>query len=559
MNLLRAELYKLARQGQPRWLVVILVLLVALRGLVWPPDPQIPWDGLWSFHLVAAALIIITAVSMGQEFAGGTFRSLVGRGLPRWQFLLGKFAALVLVAGMLLAGAEGLGTALGVRPDLPWAELFRAWLGLWPYVALTLFLAVLARNGGPALVLGVLVLGLEQFHGLLMAPLAAIPEAIPDAWRIFTHEGLSGSLYQWSLGYNSANWTYLANWQDAPAAINILLYVLPKPVAYSGLLLAVYTFAGLGGSVALVYRRDVTDVVEGRARLWGLVPRRARYRGEPRFSGRQSRLPSARTGWPLLVRLTRAHLFKLGRTALVRIGTLVSLFFTLTLWSLGRATEASGFEDLLFKVAPGGSAPLAFVVGLLIVGPLATVVGALAISSELALGTRRAELARGISRSQAIVGQSLGLITMLGGILALTTALIVLIGAQVSSTWYLAPAATTAIAGLLATSPYVAAIQVGGALTGGSWGALLFGLGFLVADWLALLAPTITLGDPGLIARASSYSPIACTLALASGDQLPGISFGWQPLEPAWAALLLLGYGLGGHILAMTFSHWRDA
>jgi ABC-type transport system involved in multi-copper enzyme maturation permease subunit len=556
---LRAELYKLARQGLPKWLLGALVALAMVRGLIWPPDPDLPWAGLWSFHLVAAALIILTAVSVGQEFAAGTFRSLTSRGLPRWQFLLSKFAALVLVAGLLLVVTEGLATLLGVRPDLRSGELIRAWLALWPYAALILLLTVLARNGGLALVVGILILGLELFHGMLMAPLAAIPQAIPEAFRIFTHEGLSGSLYQWSLTYNSANWTYLAQWQRAPGIINLLLYVLPNPVAYSGLLLAAYTLAGLGGSMVLVYRRDMTEVVEGKARMWGQATRRARPDGKVQVRANRSSLPAFHTGWPLLVRLARAQLFKLRRSALVRIGALVSLFFPLALWGIGRALEASGFENLLFGLTPVQPAPLAFVVGLLVVGPLAAVVSALAVSNDLALGTRRAELVRGVRRPQAVIGQSLGLIFTLGGILSLTMLCIMLVGAAVAGSWYLAPAAITTIVGLLATVPYIAAVQVGGALTGGSWGALLFGLGFLVADWLALLAPTMALGRPGTVAELSSYSVSACTLALASGGQLPGIDFGWRFLEPAWAALLLLIYGFAGHILAIGIAQRRDA
>jgi ABC-type transport system involved in multi-copper enzyme maturation permease subunit len=539
--------------------VVFLVALAVVRGLIWPPDPDLPWAGLWSFHLVAAALIVLTAVSTGQEFAEGTFRSLTSRGLPRWQFILTRFAALALAAGMLLLAIEGLATLFGVRPDLRWGELFRAWLALWPYAALTLFLTVLARNGGLALVVGILVLSLELFHGLLMAPLAAIPEAIPPAWRIFTHAGLSGSLYQWGLTYNSANWTYLAEWQRAPGIINLLLDVLPNSVTYSALLLSAYTLAGLAGSIVLVHRRDVTEVVAARGRMWGVGARRTlRREGAPIRASRSS-LPAFHAGWPLLIRLARAQFFTMRRSALVRVGALVSLFFPLALWGIGRALEASGFEDLLFNRTPGQPAPLAFAVGLLVVGPLATVVSALAASSDLALDTRRAKLARGISRAQAITGQSLGLIATLSGILALAMLLIMLVGTVIAGNWYVAPAAVTTIVGLLATVPYVAIVQVGGALTGGSGGALLFGLGFLMVDWLALLAPTMVLGDPGVIAKLSSYSVSACTLALASGGQLPGVDFGWRFLEPVWAALLLLFYGSAGHVLAIASAQRRDA
>jgi hypothetical protein len=42
MGLLRADLYKLVRHALFRWIAVILLGLVVLRGLIWPPDPDLP-------------------------------------------------------------------------------------------------------------------------------------------------------------------------------------------------------------------------------------------------------------------------------------------------------------------------------------------------------------------------------------------------------------------------------------------------------------------------------------------------------------------------------------
>jgi ABC-type transport system involved in multi-copper enzyme maturation permease subunit len=176
MGLLRADLYKLARHALFRGLAMALLALVLLRGLVWPPDPSLPWAGLWSANLVAAAVIALTAVTVGMEFSEDTFRSLTSRGVPRWGLLLSKFVALVLAGGILLTGVEGLATLLGVRSELRWVELWRAWLSLWPYVGFIMLLTVLARNGGLALVVGVLWLALEQFAGLLMAPLVMLAD-----------------------------------------------------------------------------------------------------------------------------------------------------------------------------------------------------------------------------------------------------------------------------------------------------------------------------------------------------------------------------------------------
>ena len=559
MALLRSQLFKIRRQALP-WAIVLVVLgLALLRGLVWPPEPGLPWSGLWSFQLVAAALIILTAIAVGQELSGGTFRALVSRGVPRWRLLVSHFATLALVGGLLLAGTEGLATLLGVRSGLRGSELFRAWLSLWPYVALVMLLAVIARNGGLALVIGVLQLALEHFHGMLMGPLALMPGAIPDAWRVLTHQGLSGALYQWSLSYNSANWTYLGEWQRAPAMTNALIYAMPNPAIRSALILAAYTAGALGLSAYILYRRDVTEVVTGRARLWGLTARARRRRWAPRPAAAPSRLPPGTGRGSLVVRLARAHLFVVGRTSLVKVGVGVSLFFALVMWGVSRLTVASGFGDILFGTGAAGERPLAFVVSLLVVGPLATVLGVLAVSNGLALGIRRGELSRGAPRAQAIVGQSAALAIILGGVLALMLAVLLLVGVGAAGTWHLLPAGAALATGVLAAVAYLGPIQAGGALARSGIGAILFGLGFLVADWLCLMVPAVMGGGPGFLPDLARYSVAVCALSVAAGGAMRDPGFGWRFLEPGLAALLLVTYGLMGHVLAITIARRRDA
>ncbi len=552
MGLLRSDLYQLIRLPLLRWLALALLLLVLARGLIWPPAPDVPWSGLWSLNLVAAVLIILTAITAGQEFGAGTFRSLVSRGVARWRKLMSYFAALILVGGVLLVGTEGLATWLGVRPELHWGYLWRAWPALWTYVALALFLTVLSRNGGLALLVGVIQLSVEHFHGMLMAPLAAFPEAIPAGWRILTPQGLSGALYQWSLTYNSANWIYLAEWQRAPTPLNVLMLAMPHSAAYSALVLVGFTLLGLGLSLLVLYRRDLSADVEGTGWL------RTRRAG-PRPRRRRDRLPLG-TGWgPLWVRLVRAHQFQVGRTSLVRIGAIVALFFPLTLWGIARAMEASGFAYQLFAAGPEGEAPLGVVVGLMMVGPLVTVVGLLAVSNELSLGTRRVTLTRGVSRLQAIVAQSLALALVVGAALTVAMSVTWLAGGLVAGNWAVAPAARTLLVGVLAAGAYLAAVQLGGALTGSGAGAMLFGLGFLVADWLAILVPSATLGAPGFLSSLARYSVVFCAFSLAGGGQVPGVQVGWSLLPPLAAGGVLLVVALGGHALAALAARKRDA
>jgi ABC-type transport system involved in multi-copper enzyme maturation permease subunit len=558
MGLLRADLIKLARHPLLRWLVLVLLALVLLRGWVLPPDPKLPWTGLWSIDLIAIALIMLAAVTVGLEFTEDTFRSMVSRGVPRGGLLLSKFVTLILAGGVLLVVIEGLATLLGVRSVLRWSELWRAWLGMWPYIAMIILLTVLARNGGLALVVGVLWLPLEKFTIMIMGSIADIPQMTSTSWRFFSHEGVMGKIYQWSLSYHSMNWTHLAEWQRAPTPMNTLLKAMPSSPAYSALVLAGYTLLGLGLSLLIVHRRDVTEVMEGKKGLFGFTKRRARSersRARPQWD----RLPALTGKGPIVVRLVRAHAFKTVRTSLIKIGLVVSLLLPLTLWGVARLLQDTGFEDLLFKPGPEGGAPLAITISLLLAGPLATVLGILAVSNELSLGTRRAELTRGVTRTQTIIAQSLALILTVGAMFAFLMAVVLVIGAALAGNWAFSSAALTVLVTALATGSYIGAAQIGGALFRSPLGAMLAGLLFLVADWFAILAPTLMVDDPGPLLDLGRYAVFANTFALANRGEIVGVGIQWPHLSPAAAFLLLLGYAVGSHALAALVANWRDA
>jgi ABC-type transport system involved in multi-copper enzyme maturation permease subunit len=547
MGQLRAEFYKLGRHVLLRWIVLVLLGLVLLRGVVFPPDPDLPWAGLWSFDLIVVALIMLTAVFTGMEFGENTFRSLVSRGVPRWGFLLSKFATLILAGGALLFAAEGLATLLGVRPSLNWGELGRAWLALWPYAGMVLLLTVLARNGGLALVLGVLWVPLEQAMALLMMPAAMLPDS--SALRFLSPDGALGALYRWTLGFNGANWIYQGDPQRAPMPNNVTLLAMPRPPLHSALMLAGYVVLGLGLSLLVLYRRDVTVVVRGRKG-------RSRVR---RGRARREKAPALTGFGPIVIRLVRAHLFKMGRTALPKIGLAVSMLFPLTLWGVAKALKATGFQDVLFGTGPEGGSPMAMSISLLVVGPLATVIGALAVSNELSLGTRRAELTRAVTRLQTIAGQSLALVLTIGVLYAIVMAVTVLLGVETSGVWHMGSAAMSVLIAALATGAYVGAVQIGGALTRSPLGAMAFGLAFLLADWFGILTPTLMIDNPGLLLDLGRLTVFANTFALASGGQIVGVGFEWRAFGEPVALLLLAGYALGSNVLAALIARRRDA
>jgi hypothetical protein len=423
-------------------------------------------------------------------------------------------------------------------------------------VATIMLLTVLARSGGLALVVGVIWVVLENLVAVLMGPFAMLPD-LPQ-FRFLAPEGTLGLVYRWSLSFNSANWTYLTEWQRAPTGINLLLYSVPRSALCSALVLAGFSLLGLGASLWVVYRRDVTEVVEGERDRPGVAQLLSRPKTK-RAARQRDKLPAWTGRGPLLVRLVRCHLFKAGRTSLVKIGLIVSLLLPLALWGSAKALKAAGFEDALFGVGPEGGSPLAISITLMVVGPLATVIASLAVGNELSLGTRRAELTRGVSRLGTLVAQSLALVLTVGVLFALLMIVVLALGAEMAGTWPIGSAVLAVLVAVLAAGAYVGVVQIGGALTRSPLGAMLFGIGFLVIDWFGILNPTLFMDDPGLLLEVGRYAVFANTFALANRGQIVGVDITWPHLSVPAAFLLLLAYVVGSHALAVLIARRRDA
>jgi len=548
VGLLRAELLKGCRQPLVWWLAAALAAATFLRGLAFPPSSNTPRVGLWSPGLVTVAIIVLAAVTVGQEFSEGTFRGLVGRGLGRWQLLAVQWLVLALAGGALLVLIEGLAVLIGVRSQFRWDDLARAWLSLWPYISLIALLAVLANNGGLPLVVGVLVFALESFAGMLMGFALTLGE-LSSVWRVLSPDSLLRRLYELSLSYNSANWAYVAVPQRAPTPANLQILGMPHSAAYSAGVLGAFTLLGLGLAILIVNRRELTEIVAG-------PKRRSRHAQRERITGsRRARLPVWTGRGPVVIRRAYAHLSGLAHTSLVKIGAGTVVLFPLTLWAMAKAMNDTAF---LSRSAGGGHAPLAVGACLLLVGPLAAVISTLAVGNELTLGTRRADLARGMTRLQAILASSLTLTLTVGLLLAWLMVLVLLLSAAVAGIYPFGSAVLTVVAGTLAAGTYVGIVQVGGALTGSSIGAMLAGLGFLLADWLVLIAPTLT-REPGFLQGLTRYSVVANAWALAGGGRMIDTAAMPQPLSRPAALMLLIGGILISHALAALIARRRDA
>jgi hypothetical protein len=315
---------------------------------------------------------------------------------------------------------------------------------------------------------------------------------------------------------------------------------------------------GLGLSVLIVYRRDVTEVAQGKKGQRALLRHRARpERGHA--LPRRERLPRWTGSGPILLRLVRTHLFKMNRTALLKISLAVSLLFPLVLWGIAKALSSAGFQDMIYGSGPDGGSPLVMSVSLLVVSPLATVIGALAVSSELTLGTRRAELTRAVTRLQTIAGQSLALVLAIGAMFAIAMLVTLVLGVEMGGTWQLSSAAQVVLIASLAAGVYVGVVQIGGALTRSPLGATAFGLGFLLADWFAILTPPSTTDGPGVAQNLGRYTVVANMFAIASHGEIAGVGIQWQSFGVPTAFLLLVGYAVGSHALAVLIARWRDA
>ncbi|MBI4340487.1 MAG: ABC transporter permease [Chloroflexi bacterium] len=114
---------------------------------------------------------ILTASTLGAEHSWGTLRSILARGTARWQYLGAKLVMMALVAagaivvvtaGLALSSAA-IGALAGAAPgpaSATWNDAAvtagKAWLAMWPSIALAAFITVLTRSSaaGIALSLG---------------------------------------------------------------------------------------------------------------------------------------------------------------------------------------------------------------------------------------------------------------------------------------------------------------------------------------------------------------------------------------------------------------------
>jgi ABC-type transport system involved in multi-copper enzyme maturation permease subunit len=217
-------------------------------------------------------LILLTAVMGGEDFARGTLRSLLTRGVGRGRYLMARCLTFWFVAGVgvlavtLLAVAsgpyvhsqatddpislEGLGKALLIP--------VRLWLACLPYITATLFLVVLARQAGPVVGVGIGLRAIEILFGLVLPIIEILIASGADMPLIFR---LEAKLFSVTIGYSA---DIFLNWgrSFAEAALTAskigLDSNLPASPWRAVAFLAGYTILFLGGATWIFRRRDVT-------------------------------------------------------------------------------------------------------------------------------------------------------------------------------------------------------------------------------------------------------------------------------------------------------------
>jgi ABC-2 type transport system permease protein len=209
------EVVKLLKRPLTWGLLLLLVILLGLRlnglhkrALQAPPDPAVAAyvvlpeeyrhvavlpgafeQARLSYDWLNIAVILLTAMTLGQEFAWGTARTILARGPGRIRMLVAQYVALAAMAGFYLfvlwiaSGIFGLFTTRGLEGSVDWpffgaaflaqqgAALIRTWAIVLPVIAIAMFLTVWTCNPGLSITLMGATYGLEWLsygmYGLL--------------------------------------------------------------------------------------------------------------------------------------------------------------------------------------------------------------------------------------------------------------------------------------------------------------------------------------------------------------------------------------------------------
>ncbi len=222
-------------------------------------------------------VIIFTAVMGGEDFGRRTLRLILARGVRRSDYLLAHTLVLWLAAGVAMVVVTSLAAVAGpfvhrrVSDDpislsglgdaLLW--VLRCWATYLPFIVATLFWAILARNAGPALGLGIGLRVYEFLSGFAIPIFAAIlalanSTKVPFIFRWIIR------VYSVTLGHNA---DVFLNW-GAPFLMDPIFIantlglgdktLLPTTPWRATAILMGYLVLFLGWAIWILRRRDIT-------------------------------------------------------------------------------------------------------------------------------------------------------------------------------------------------------------------------------------------------------------------------------------------------------------
>jgi ABC-type transport system involved in multi-copper enzyme maturation permease subunit len=199
-------------------------------------------------------MAILTASAIGIDYGAGTLRSVLVQGTGRWPYLTAKLLTLAALAGLgLLVALASVaisstiaGGLAGVPPEAAgtaatWADagiaLWKAWVSILPYIALTAFVTVLARSSAAGMAIG---LGYYFAEQLIVALLTSFFSWFQNVADFLLVRNISG-------------WTGAAGFPGA---------VLPDQT-HAIVVLVAYTVLLAGTAFWLFERRDVQGATGG--------------------------------------------------------------------------------------------------------------------------------------------------------------------------------------------------------------------------------------------------------------------------------------------------------
>ncbi len=218
-------------------------------------------------------VLLFAAVMGGEDFSRRTLRSLLSRGIRRSSYLVMRCIALWAAVGLVLLLITILAAVTGpnihglvsqdplsiVDLDESLIVLPLVWLSCLPFVAVSLFWAVLARQAGPALGVNIAIHAFERltmlFVPAVLIPLSSIRNSggeIPAPLRLFE---IQSRVLNVSLGYNAE---VFIRWGSLFSSHINDVSLLPDSPWRASAFLAGYTMLFLIWAIWILNRRDIT-------------------------------------------------------------------------------------------------------------------------------------------------------------------------------------------------------------------------------------------------------------------------------------------------------------